>query len=226
MIFTSNFRLTLIAAACSIIVLAGCKAVPPPPVQRADYTETLNKYYDGRPLCLWPQTVKFPVEAATPDQINQLGLAGLANAGLLIAKPAGKGGSKTFDLTPEGKSAFNPDVFQSGAGNFCYGRRKIISIDAARRNASTTELVDYHYSIAHPDSWATERSIQSSFPQVATELSGPHVAEATLLDTTGGWEMSGTPTTIVPLPTPQTHPSALAKAKGLLKKKTELSALP
>jgi hypothetical protein len=223
---------TLAAAACSIFLttISGCKAAPPPPAQRADYSQTLNKYYEGRPMCLWQETVKFPVEAATPGQIDQLGLAGLVNAGLLVMQPAGKDapqGSKTFDLSPEGRTALNPDVFRPGAGNFCYGRRKILSIDAARRNSTTTELVDYHYSVAQPASWATEISIQSAFPQVGPELSGPHMAQATLLDTTDGWQISGTPASIAPA-VAHPHSSALAKATGLLhlKKKVELSAAP
>lgn len=232
MTFSRIHASTLAATACSVVLIgiAGCKATPPPPAQRADYSQTLNKYYDGRPLCLWQEAVAFPIEAATPDQIDQLGLAGLTNAGLLVAKAAGKDaprGSKTFELSPEGRTALNPDVFHPGAGNFCYGRRKIISIDAARRNSTTTELVDYHYSLAQPASWATEISIQSAFPQVGPELSGPHMAQATLLDTTDGWEISGTPANIAP-PAAHPHPSALAKATGLLhlKKKIDITAAP
>ena len=62
----------LAVAACSIGIMAlvACKPAPPPPAQRADYSQTLNKYYEGRPMCLWQETIKFPVEAATPDQIG------------------------------------------------------------------------------------------------------------------------------------------------------------
>jgi len=195
------------------MMLGGCKAAPPPPQERHDYSVTLNKYYEGRPMCLWQDTVQFPIKA-TPDEIDQLGLAGLANAGLLVAKPAGKG-VKSFDLTPEGKSALFVDVFTPGAGNFCYGRRKVVSVDKARRNSSTTELVDYHYGVAEPAAWAKELSIENTFPEVAAELAGPHAGEVTLLDTTGGWEISGAPATIVP-PSPHPQGSTLAKAKGLL----------
>jgi hypothetical protein len=223
MTFSRIHASTLAAAAYSICVMtiAGCKAAPPPPVQRADYSQTLNRYYEGRPLCVWQQSVAFPIEAAMPEQIDQLGLAGLTNAGLLVAKPAGK------DAPRGGRTALNPDVFRPGAGNFCYGRRKIVSIDAARRNSTTTELVDYHYSVAQPASWATEISIQSAFPQVGPELSGPHMAQATLLDTTGGWDISGPPASIA-LPPAHLHTSALAKATGLmrLKEKIEVSAAP
>jgi hypothetical protein len=157
------------------------------------------------------------VEAADQDKVDELGLDELAESGLLVAKPA-KGaahGAMTYDLSPEGRSALNPDVFNPGAGNFCYGRRKVISVDSARRNSSTTELVDYHYAVAQPAAWAKEGPIQSAFPHIATELAGPHLGQATLLDTTDGWEVSGTPATIVPIPT-RPHSSPLAKAKTLL----------
>jgi hypothetical protein len=51
------------------------------------------------------------------------------------------------------------------------------------------------------------------------------MAQATLLDTTDGWEISGTPASVAPPPA-SPHASALAKATGLLKKKTEISAAP
>jgi hypothetical protein len=203
------------AMACGwcVMTMTGCKAAAPPPQERYDYSVTLDKYYEGRPMCLWQEAVKFPIQA-TAEKINQLGLAGLANAGLLVAKSAGRG-AKSFDLTPEGRSALFLDVFTPGAGNFCYGRRKVVSIDGARRNSSTTELVDYHYGVVEPAAWAKELSIESTFPEVAAELAGPHAGEATLLDTTGGWEISGAPAAIG-LPATHPHASALAKAKSLL----------
>jgi hypothetical protein len=169
-------------------------------------------------MCLWPDTVKFPVEDATPEQIDQRGFNSLVDAGLLIRQHAGKGapaGSYTFELSPEGRSAFDPEIDDPGTGNFCYGRRKVISIDSDRQNSSTTELIDYRYSVIQPASWAMEHSIQQAFPQIAVELSTPHKAEATLLDTTDGWEVSGTPATIVPV-TGSPSTSAVAKAKALL----------
>jgi hypothetical protein len=53
------------------------------------------------------------------------------------------------------------------------------------------------------------------------------MAQATLLDTTDGWEISGTPANIAP-PAAHPHTSALAKATGLLhlKKKTDITAAP
>jgi hypothetical protein len=208
---------TALAACISALLLAGCNSVPPPR-QRADYSTALNKYYEGRPMCLWPDAVKFPVENASRDEIEALGFDALTDAGLLLRKHAGKDasrGSYTYDLSPEGRSAIDPDIFNPGAGNFCYGRRKVIGIDSDRRNTSATDLIEYRYSVAQPASWATEDTIQRAFPQVAGELSGPHKAEVTLLDTTDGWEVSGAPNTMRPLLTPP-RATVVAKAKALL----------
>lgn len=193
------------------LVLSGCRSVSaPPPAQRADYTQTLNKYYMGRPMCLWEQTVKFPVQNATPETVDDLGLDGLEDAGLVAWRSGTVRGTRTYLLTPEGKSALDPDVLNPGAGNFCYGRREVVAIEKARRNSSTTELVDYTYAIRQPAAWANENSIQEAFPQVVAELAGPHTAEVTLLDTTDGWEVSGNPAVVVPRPARQ-HRAVLAK---------------
>jgi hypothetical protein len=206
----------VIAAGFATIVLAGCNSTPPA-LERADYSATLNRYYEGRPLCVWSDTVKFPVEDATPEEIRLRGFDALTDAGLLERKVAGKHAPKglaTYDLSPEGRSAFDPDIADAGAGNFCYGRRKVISIDGDRQNSSTTELIDFHYNVAQPASWAKEYSIERAFPQVVAELSGPHKAEATLLDTTDGWEVSGAPSVIAPQTAPPRN-SALAKARSV-----------
>jgi hypothetical protein len=212
----------VIAAASTAIFLAGCNSAPPA-ITRADYTATLNKYYEGRPMCLWPETVKFPAEDVTPDEATERGFAALVDAGLLIRKPAGKHapkGSSTFDLTPEGRSALDPDISDPGAGNFCYGRRKITSIDRDRQNSHTTELIDFHYALPDPAAWSKEHSIETAFPQVVSEISSPHKAQVTLLDTTDGWEVSGTPAEIPTFNAPP-RKSALAKAKSLFSNKKQ-----
>jgi hypothetical protein len=207
----------VVVASAGILGLSGCSSAPAPAV-RWDYSQSLDRYYEGRPACLWPDAVEFPVKDATPDQIDEHGFAALVASGLLVEQRPSKNaatGAHTFDLSLEGRSAIDRDIFNKSAGNFCYGRRKVTSIDAQRRNSSSTELVDYHYSLVQPAAWATEHAIQSAFPQVAEELAGPHKAEVTMLDTTDGWEVSGTPATIAPV-NPATHTSTLARATALL----------
>jgi hypothetical protein len=196
---------------------AGCNSAPPPQL-RADYSVSLDRYYQGRPLCLWPDAVSFPVVDATPDQIDERGLNALVDTGLLVRTRASRGarrGSYTYDLSPEGRSAIDRDIFNKSAGNFCYGRRTVTSVDAQRRNSSSTELVDYHIGVTGRASWASEHSIQSAFPQVARDLDGEHKAEVTLINTIDGWVVSGTPANIAPMTTPP-NASALARAKAML----------
>ncbi|MGD0796349.1 MAG: hypothetical protein ABR910_01385 [Acidobacteriaceae bacterium] len=207
---------TIAFTACAL--LAGCKAAPLPPADSAGFAQGLDRYYEGRPMCLWPDSVRFPVEDAAPDEIDERGFNALTDAGFLVRNPASSGaapGSATYDLSPEGRSALNPDVLDHGAGNFCYGRRKVVSIDSARKHSPTTEIVDYHYAVDEPAAWAREYAVQAAFPQVVSELASPHQAEVTLLDTTGGWEVSGTPASIAPTAA-GARISVLAKAKKLL----------
>jgi hypothetical protein len=219
---TKLSRLSVIAIGS--VIVAGCSNAPKPQ-EKADYSQTLNRYYEGRPVCIWSDSVSFPIENASPDQIHDFGLNALVDAGLLTRKRAHKpsaAGPYTYDLSPEGRSALDADIDSKDTGNFCFGRRKVITVDSARQNSLSTEIVDFHYRVEQPASWATEHSIESAFPQVSTELSGPHKAEVTLLDTTDGWEVSGTPATIVP-PTGAPRQSTLAKAKTILHLKRQAS---
>jgi hypothetical protein len=200
-----------VAAALCVATIAGCSSAPQPK-ERMDYSASLNRYYQGRPMCLWPETVKFPMENAAPEQVHGLGLDALVGSGLLVRKHG-----NSFDLTPEGRSSFSPDVFNKGAGNFCYGRRKVVSVDAAEHNSRSSELVAYHYSVADPAAWAKEVEIQHAFPQIAPELAGVHKAQATLLDTTEGFEVAGTPTQLEPSEKkPATQFSSLTRTKVVL----------
>lgn len=195
----------IVFVSAAALFAAGCNSAPKP-AERADYSKSLDTYYGGRPLCLWEQNIRFPVTNATPEQVDNLGLDALEDAGLVASHRGARPGTRTYALTPEGKSALDPDVLHPGAGNFCYGRRKVTSIDKARQNSATTELVDFHYAVADPAAWATESSIQSAFPEIASELDGNHTAQATLLDTTDGWEVSGTPAVFTPRPERRRHP--------------------
>jgi hypothetical protein len=214
-------KLAIAACACAVTVaasglLAGCNSASAS-VDRADYSTTLNRYYEGRPTCLWSRSVTFPVEAVTPEQADQRGFDALVDAGLLDRQRTGKSAAETlytYDLTKEGYSALDRDIDHPSTGNFCYGRRTILGIDRDRQSSPTTERIDFRYAVAQPASWATELSIQRAFPQVVAELSGPHKAQVTLLNTDEGWEVSGAPATIAAPAVPP--PSTLAKTRVLL----------
>jgi hypothetical protein len=108
---TNRFGFTATAIAFCL-TLVGCNNAPPPQ-DKADYSQTLNRYYQGRPVCIWSDTVSFPVQAATPDQIKEDGLNALVDAGLLVRWRAPKGapaGSYSYDLSPEGRSALDANL--------------------------------------------------------------------------------------------------------------------
>jgi hypothetical protein len=208
---TATIRQSMWSAVVGLIcvaTIAGCSGTPSPK-ERVDYSVSLNRYYEGRPMCLWPDAVKFPIEKATPQEVHKLGLNALVGSGLLVRT----NGGRSFDLSPEGRSAFSPDVFNKGAGNFCYGRRKVVSIDSTNHNSRSTELVSYEYSVADAAAWAKEDAVQRAFPQIVSELAGVHRAQATLLDTTEGFEVAGIPTPLKPEDKAPTQLSALRGAK-------------
>jgi len=202
-------RAAVATCSFSLLILAGCSNAPKPE-ERAGYVQTLNRYFEGRPMCLWPEPVKFPANV-TAGQADDRGFDALAHAGLLTRRRSG-GDSYVFELTQEGRSALDPDPLNKGAGNFCYGRRKIVSIDGARQNSRTTELVEFRYSVQQPAAWAKENAIERAFPQIVSELTSAHKAQATLLNTTDGWQVKDQPATVGPKQ-PQ-RPPTLAKTKA------------
>jgi hypothetical protein len=206
----NSFRTVCVSVSCfvCVAVFTGCSSAPPP-LERADYAKSLNHYYEGRPMCLWTDQVSFPVQDPTVEQIKDRGYDALVSGGLLTRKRAKTG--VTYELTAAGRTAFDNDIADKSTGNFCYGRRKVTSIASARQGSRTTELVDYQYVIAEPPAWANNRTIQSAFPQIASDLAGAHTATATLLNTTTGWEVAERP----PQRSSGERTSSLAKMKAV-----------
>ena len=177
-----------IASLLCVTAFTGCSSAPPPQ-ERAAYAKSLNRYYQGRPMCVWTDQITFPVQDATADEVKDRGYDALVAAGLLTSK-RGNGDAPVYELTPAGRAAFDHDISDKSTGNFCYGRRKVSTIASARQSGRTTELVEYQYTVDEAPSWARNAAIQSAFPQIATDLAGPHNAQVTLLNTTEGWEVS------------------------------------
>ena len=199
-------------ASCAFLLLlvAGCSNTPPSQL-KADYAATLNRYYEGRPLCLWTDSVKFPVENVTPEEIRTRGFDALVDSGLLVRRQAARGGAFTYDLSDKGRAEFEKDVLNKGAGNFCYGRWKVVNIYSAKHDTPATELVSYEYAVPESASWAHEPAIQRAFPQVGDQLARPHKTEAQLLNTTEGWQVAGTPG--APGRSTKPHTSPVSKLK-------------
>ena len=184
-------------AAQLVILTAGCN-------KKADntinFTSAINTYYDAHPACLWSNPVKFPVQADTSDASQTSGYDALVDQGLLVRTTAEKKrliiASKqvnNYDLSDKGRSAWTPDVNQPGFGNFCYGHRKVTTIDSATPTSSAVGAatqIAYHYALSDAPAWAAAPETQTAYPQLRSDLASPQAGQATLTNTSSGWQVA------------------------------------
>ncbi len=149
----STFHTAVLCGAVALLA-TGCN-------KKADntmnFTSAINTYYSAHPACLWPDAVKFPVQVDTSDTSQTTGYDALVDQGLLVRTTAEKKkliiASKqvtNYDLSDQGRSAWTVDVQQPGFGNFCYGHRKVSSIDSS---TPTTSDVGATTQVAITTSW-------------------------------------------------------------------------
>jgi hypothetical protein len=165
-----------------------------------NYTSAINTYYSAHPACLWSDPIKFPVQADTSDASKTSGYDALVDQGLLVRTTAEKKkfiiASKqvnNYDLSDKGRSVWTADTTQPGYGNFCYGHRKVSSIDSSTpppRDPGATTQISYHYNTPDAAGWATAAETQTAYPALQTELAAPQNAQATLTNTSNGWQVS------------------------------------
>ena len=165
-----------------------------------NFTSAINSYYSAHPACLWDDPIKFPVQADTSDASKTAYYDALVDQGLLVRTTAEKKkliiASKqvnNYDLSDQGRTAWSADVQQPGFGNFCYGHRKVSTIDSTTPTTSAigaTTQVTYHYTIADAPAWATAAETQNAYPQLHADLSGPQTGRVTLTNTSSGWQVS------------------------------------
>lgn len=181
----------------AVLLMAGCNKKSD---NSANFSNAINTYYSAHPACLWPEPVKFPVQVETSDTAKTAGYDALVDQGLLTRTTAEKKkmiiASKqvtNYDLSDKGRSAWTADVQQPGFGNFCYGHRKVSSIDSSTPTSSAagaTTQVAYHYTVADAPGWASAAETQNAYPQVRANLNGPQSAHATLTNTSNGWQVT------------------------------------
>ncbi|HEX3373509.1 MAG TPA: hypothetical protein VHS13_04820 [Edaphobacter sp.] len=187
------------AAMCATIILLGigCNKKEDNSI---NFRNAIDTYYSAHPACLWSEPFKFPVQADTSDNSKTAGNDALVDQGLLVRTTAEKKkmiiASKqvnNYDLSDKGRSAWAADVNQPGYGNFCYGHRKVTSIDSSTPTSSAagaTTQVTYHYTLTDPPAWAAAAETQNAYPQLHAELAGPQTGQATLTNTNNGWQLS------------------------------------
>ena len=198
-----TFRSTLRAATlcgATFLLTIGCD-------KKADnsinFTNAINTYYSGHPACLWSEPKKFPVQEETSDSAKTSGYDALVDQGLLVRTTAEKKKfivtSKqvnNYDLSDKGRSAWTADTSQPGYGNFCYGHRKVTSIDSSTPTtdaAGATTQISYHYTLSDAPAWASAAETQTAYPQLQADLSGPKAGQVTLTNTSNGWTVSSAP---------------------------------
>ncbi len=167
-----------------------------------NYTNAINSYYSAHPACLWPTSQQFPAQAETSDQSKTMPYDALVDQGLLVRTTAEKKKLivvtkqvNNYDLSDKGRAVWTADTTQPGFGNFCYGHRKVSSIDSSTPTTDTVGSatnVNYHYTLSDVPTWATAPETQTAYPQIRSAATGPQAATAALTNTSNGWQVSST----------------------------------
>ena len=197
---THTIRITFrVIAICGTIIFfaAGCNKKAD---NTSNFANAIDNYYSAHPACLWSDPIKFPVQADTSDASKTSGYDALVDQGLLVRTTAEKKrliiSSKqvnNYDLSDKGRSAWTADVNQPGFGNFCYGHPKVSGIDSATPTTSAagaTTQVAYHYTLIDVPAWASAPETQNAFSQLHSDLAGPKAGQASLTNTSNGWQVS------------------------------------
>ena len=166
-----------------------------------NYAGAIDTYYAAHPLCVWPTPQQFPVQVAHSDQDKTRQFDALVDQGLLTRTSAEKKiiivskQMNNYDISEKGRSAWTADPSQPGYGNFCYGHRKVASIDSNTPTSDqpgATTTVNYHYTIDGVPDWAEAPETKIAFPAIQFALSGPKPTTAMLTNTPQGWQLTKT----------------------------------
>jgi hypothetical protein len=192
----NNFGAVLL---CGVTLLfAGCNKQDD---SKPNYQSAINDYYKAHPACIWQDTKKFPVQAATSDDAKTEGFDALTDAGLLTRTTGEKKvfivASKqvnNYDLSAQGRSDWTPDTTQPGYGNFCFGHRAVDSIDSFTTGVNASGLktaqVNYHYSFADVPAWARNQEVQTAFSSAGAALAHSQPGQDSLVMNGTTWQVT------------------------------------
>ncbi len=192
----NQYRTTVI---CGLtLLLAGCNKQDN---SKVNFESAINNYYKAQPACLWQESKKFPVQAATSDDAKTEGYDALTDANLLTRTTAEKKvfivASKqvnNYDLSAQGRSAWTADSTQPGYGNFCYGHRAVDSIDNFTTGVNGTGMktaeVNYHYSLADVPGWAKTEEMKTAFPSLNGALAQSQPGQDSLVMNGANWQVT------------------------------------
>jgi hypothetical protein len=186
-------------AICGLtLFIAGCNKQDN---SKANYQTAINNYYAAHPLCLWQESKKFPVQAATSDDAKTAGYDALTDAGLLTRTTGEKKvfivASKqvnNYDISAPGRSSWKPDTAQPGYGNFCYGHRAVDSIDSFTAGVNGSGLktadVNYHYSVTGVPDWAKSEEVKTAFSSLGAALAQSQAGQDSLVMNGTDWQVT------------------------------------
>jgi hypothetical protein len=178
------------------IMLTACRKTAD---NKLNFESAINAYYQAHPSCLWATLQKFPVQVGHDDP-KTAQFDALVDQGLLVRTTSEKKiiiiskQENNYDISDKGRGAWTADPSQPGYGNFCFGHRKVSSVDSytpTNDSPGAKTTVQYHYTIADAPTWATAAETQTAYPRVQANLAGtPKAANANLTNTTNGWQVS------------------------------------
>jgi hypothetical protein len=190
------FKVTLVAAANLAWLLTACNKTAD---NKPNFEAAINSYYLAHPTCLWSTAQQFPVQIGHGDP-KAAQFDALVDQGLLTRTTTEKKiiivsrQENNYDVSDTGRGAWTADSTQPGYGNFCYGHRKVSTIDSytptnSQPGAPTT--IQYHYAFADVSAWATAAETQSAYPRVQANLSAtPKAASVQMINTSNGWQVA------------------------------------
>ena len=187
------------AVAGFFAIATGCK----PAVDRAPLKAAINKSFNGKHECVWPDAIKLPAEVDPSKDERIRDFMALADAGLLTRETEEKSralvGSKQMDkfgLSDMGHSAWTPNPDHPGYGNFCVGHFNVTAIDKAipnDRSNPTQYTVDYRYEVEDIPGWARTPKSMRAFRKIAADTA-IQTASATLIKgPDGAWAVQPAP---------------------------------
>jgi hypothetical protein len=165
---------------------------------KPNFEQAINSYYQAHPACLWPAAQQFPVQIGHDDP-KTAQFDALVDQGLMTRTTSEKKiviiskQQNNYDVSEKGRSAWTTDPAQPGYGNFCYGHRKVSSIDSytpTNSQPGATTTAQYHYTLADAPAWATAAETQTAYPKLRDDLSAtPKTGSANLVNTSNGWQV-------------------------------------
>jgi hypothetical protein len=163
-----------------LLVTAGCQSKTT--AKPDNFILGLNAHFSDHSECLFPESPRFPYETGDPVKTKQMNT--LVASQLLTVQQ-----EQSIHV-----SRYTPtDIGARVAPRFCYGHRKVVSIDSftppVQANGFPETQVTYHYIVQDVPVWAKSTDVQAAFPAMAQEVSGNATDKATLAGTLAGWQV-------------------------------------